>query len=681
MLLVRQNLGRPATEIGIVAFCGAVFYAYWAYRAGQDASWDLQNYHDYAAYAFLHWRYALDVGMGGFQGYLNPLPYLVPYTLRHMLPPFAAGLTLAVLQSGVVVATWLLSGTLLPTDTRHPRIFRVLATIAGITGAATLSEIGTSFADLPLAILILGGVALLLAADPPQSGAAWRTAWRLAFAGVLAGAAMGLKLTNAIFIVGLAASAALPWPRPLGVLRAIGLVGTGATIGFLGTGGVWAAYMWASLGNPIFPALNKVFQSTSAAYSNYADLRFLPASLWEGLSYPVRIALGLHPTAEVPFMEPRFLIALCLLLALVLAMLLRQWRTTASPTCQERRMARLAVFLLSSMVTWLGVFSIQRYAVVLEVVSGVAAVMAVPYLFRGGTAVVMALSLTIAAIAATQTPDWWRRPWSDPFIANLPPAYAVPAAYVLVAHPIGYWASILPQASRFYTVYASMGLATGGVFQERITSGLENPPNGLIRTLGPDYPMDEAARDGLATYGLVPAKPCQRAGSLWWVDTIACDVKRSGRRPRAASDLAIGEVVDFSWHGSGWIYLAHGWQNASQDGTAIQGGKSELVLHPETAGHPLVLDVVLTGRRTDSSQSARHVSVFQDGLKTVQWHLRLDGQSETKGVCLRYHGPNAVPDTLSLVLEVVKPTLLSGNADLVLRRMSLREAQNSECNS
>ena len=41
---------------------------------GQDANWDLQNYHDHVAYALLHRRYGLDVGAAGLQGYLNPLP-------------------------------------------------------------------------------------------------------------------------------------------------------------------------------------------------------------------------------------------------------------------------------------------------------------------------------------------------------------------------------------------------------------------------------------------------------------------------------------------------------------------------------------------------------------------------------------------------------------------------------
>ena len=113
--------------------------------AGQDASWDLQNYHGYTAYALPHWRYPLDVGTGGFHGYSNPLPYLVPYGLRHLLPPLAAGLLIA---------------------------------------------------DLQPSALVLGGLLLLPQVDTENAGNMPQARWRLVLAGVLVGAAAGLKLTN-----------------------------------------------------------------------------------------------------------------------------------------------------------------------------------------------------------------------------------------------------------------------------------------------------------------------------------------------------------------------------------------------------------------------------------------------------------------------------------------------------
>ena len=682
----------PAASAGLAALAGALLYAGWTWRAGQDASWDLQNYHDYAAYALLHWRYPLDVGMGGFQGYLNPLPYLVPYGLRHALPPLAAGLALAVLQSGAVAMAWMLSGALLPPGSSRPLVLRGLATAVGATGATALSEAGTSFADLQLAALVLGGAVLLLRADGPGPDDARRAARRLALAGVLVGAATGLKLTNAVFAVGLMAGAAVPWQRPPGAVRAAGLIGAGLAAGFLMTGGAWAAYMWASLGNPLFPAMNWVFQSPSAALSNYADLRFLPGSVLGGLAYPAQIAFGLHPTAEVPFAEPRLLLALLATLALAFGAVVsgapmsgavvKAWRAGTVPVQGDRRMVRAAAFLAASMAAWIGAFAIQRYAVALEMLSGVVLVMAAPRLFPGRMAPVAALALAAVAVGGTRSPDWWRRPWSNAFTAVPPPALLAPAAYAVVSHPIGYWASALPEASRFYTVYASMGLATGGVLRERLSGGLENPPNGLVWTLGHDFPMDEAAREGLAAQGLVPTAPCHRARSLWWVDTIACRAKRVGWRPRAAADLRVGEAADFSRHGAGWIYLADGWRNAGQAGTATQGRKSELVLRPDSTERPLALDATLSAGAA-SAQDGNQMAVVLDGEEAVRWNLPLTGP-EARSVCLPFRVEGRTSDVLSIVLR--RPGVLrkpgpaaSDDADIVLHGLLLRDARPGEC--
>lgn len=178
---MRRRAALP--QAGLAALAGAVLYGGWTWLRGQDASWDLQNYHDYAAFALLHWRYPLDVGMGGFQGYFNPLPYLIPYGLRHALPPLAAGLTIAVLQSSAAAMAWMLSAALLPPGQPRPLTLCALATALGATGATVLSEAGTSFADLQLSALVLGGILLLLQADTEDPSKVRQAGRRLVLAG------------------------------------------------------------------------------------------------------------------------------------------------------------------------------------------------------------------------------------------------------------------------------------------------------------------------------------------------------------------------------------------------------------------------------------------------------------------------------------------------------------------
>src|SRR5207237_8766431 len=93
----------------------------------------------------------------------------------------------------------------------------------------TLSEMGTSFSDILTALPILAGCVLILSADGSHHG-------RYVLAGLLIGAAVGLKLTNAVYGLG-AAAAGLVASRPL--LATLGL-GVGGAVGTLETRGAWA---------------------------------------------------------------------------------------------------------------------------------------------------------------------------------------------------------------------------------------------------------------------------------------------------------------------------------------------------------------------------------------------------------------------------------------------------------
>ncbi|WP_048861607.1 glycosyltransferase 87 family protein, partial [Acidisphaera rubrifaciens] len=311
---------RAWRDYALVFAAGVIGYGALALWAGQDRNWDLQNYHDYAAYALLHWRYPIDVAPGGPQSYLNPLPYLLPYLIRHHLPMRVGAVLIAATQAALPVVLWALAGRLVPAGTPGRRPLRALATIAGSTGAMTLSEIGTSFADLPLALPSLAALTLLLAAD---GAVGRRRPWMLAGAGFLAGAAAGLKLTNLIGALALGLAALLPWRRGArGVAAAVwttGLLVVSGVASFTVSDGWWAAFLWHAFGSPTFPFMNLVFRAPSAVAMNFTDPRFLPHGWWDALTYPWQIAAGRAPTAEVPFADPRLLAGLAVALVTLAA--------------------------------------------------------------------------------------------------------------------------------------------------------------------------------------------------------------------------------------------------------------------------------------------------------------------------------------------------------------------------
>lgn len=641
-----------------VLVAGALGFSCYALWIGQDANWDLQNYHLYVAYALLHWRYPLDVGPGGFQSYLNPLPYVLPYWLRSTVQPPAAAVGIAVSQAFVLPATWLLTG-------RMPRLarsnlLRIAATLLAATSAIVLSEVGTSFADLTLASLVLAGALVLLGPDasPLAQGRS-----RDLTAGVLLGMATGLKLTNGVYVAGGIAALVLPWRGLPGQLRSMSRFGAGAALGFAVTGGAWAVFMYASYGNPIFPGLNSWFRSPSAAFGDFTDKRFLPASLSEVLSYPFSIAAGQHPTAENPFADPR--LAICLILSGVRCAT-AIYRQTRAPNTDDMALYRAMVFLWAAYLLWVLAFAIERYAVALEIVAGVISLEIASSLAGKRFERLACLAVLIGAWSATRPADWWHRPWSNAFQPSIPAPLLDPAAFMIVSNPDGYWATILPRASRFYMVMP-VGLATGGRLRAQLVAGLRDAPGHQVWTLGFDVPMTASVRANMAALGYAPSAPCLRAASLWWVDTIFCHAA-PGQRRLAAADLKQNETADFTSSGAGWIYEVAGWVNAGGRGTSTIGAYAELALRPEPSSSKSVLDFSF-----DAGPPADDMQILVNGRIVAAWALPEEQGPRSRTVCLAdLTDDDGVAD---LVIQAGAGKVVN----LTLRALTLRPAHEGEC--
>lgn len=592
---------------------GALAFAAYAVASGQDANWDLQNYHDYDAFALLHWRYPLDVAPAGPQTYLNPLPYVLPYLLRRHLPAVFAAVALAMVQALVVPLAWALSGRVVEGRDNGALAIRAFATVTSVTGAMVLSEVGTSLADLLLALPGLAALLAVLGADAAQDG---RRADRLhALAGLLSGGAAGLKLTNGVVVVGILGAVLLPWRGwPRGV-RAAGLVGLGAAAGAALSGGWWAFYLWRSFGSPAFPFLNSVFRSPSAALLDFSDPRFLPRGVGDALTYPFRIAAGLHPTAEMAFRDWRFALALPLCAALAVVTLARDRPVPAS----RLALLQASAFLFAGVGAWLFGFAIQRYAIVFEVVCGLLAIAAAAALLPKPWSLPACLAIALATVASTQPADWWRRPWPDAYKPR-PPAevVAAPAAFLMTAVPLGYWVSAFPYGSRSYLLYPEM-LPPGGRLAQRLGDGLDRPPGGTVWGVGLDVPIEPNVRASMAARGFVLAPPCYRAQSIRWVATVFCRAEHAGRRPFAAADLRIGQEVSFSDQGSGWIYEISGWKGPDPGSTWAAGPVSTLAFAPEAAAGKLVVEFEVAGLVSRSwPESEVEVSV-PGGAAAARW--------------------------------------------------------------
>jgi hypothetical protein len=494
----RDLRGKALAPIAVVV-CAMLLGAFYTFAMGEDVNWDWQNYHEYNVWAVLNGRYGVDAVPPGFQTYFNPIVYFPVYYLRHFLPsPY--GLMILGAIHGLNLALICLFARL---------VLREAATVAAIAAAVviaafgpmTLSEVGTSFSDVLLALPVIGGFLLILVADR-------RPAACHLLAGLLIGAAVGLKLTNVVYAVG-AAAAVLAAARPL---RATALLAIGGIVGAALTGGEWCLITWRDTGNPIFPLFNAVFKSNEVAAVNLMDAQFMPHGLLDALAYPFYWLVGDHRGAEHPFRDARFAVVTVLF---VLGLLVRMIRGSAILT---RRDVQLVVMFAVSYLAWLGLFAIQRYAVVLELLCAPVIVVLLARLAASAglwpatsSLPLNAVMVTVAAAIASwsQPADWWHRPWSDIYRPAIADELAQPATYFILGKPLAYIAPQLPAQSRFYLL-ADIGvpIVPGGLFDQRIRAGLKSPLPGGVRELHMRGEPDRSALLDRYALTIDRARPC-----------------------------------------------------------------------------------------------------------------------------------------------------------------------------
>lgn len=344
--------------------------------AGQDANWDLQNYHLYNPYALLTGRIGHDLAPAGLQTYFNPLLDIPYYWMSMNLSPMAVAFIMGTFHGLNFVLIHGIVRRVVPADTSKLAVF--LLSLSGCLGASFISELGSTMGDNSTALFILGGLLLLARNCPRFLQGDMRSAWICAAAGLVMGLGVGLKLTNAPYAVGTVvalATVARPKARRLFLISAFSL---GTLAGIATTAGYWFAMMVEHFGNPLFPQFNSIFQSELASQISVADTRWLPTSAWEAIVFPYVFTLSPHRFGELAMVQLLWP-AVYTLFALWLAhqVYRRAVPSSTSRTPQSNPGADLTrfvlTFLVASYAVWMAVFSIGRYAIVMEMLLPVTA--------------------------------------------------------------------------------------------------------------------------------------------------------------------------------------------------------------------------------------------------------------------------------------------------------------------
>ena len=201
----------------------------------------------------------------------------------------------------------------------------------------------------------------------------------LILAGLLSGFATGCKFTFGVFAVGMCAALLLrgPFRRDLGRERMLEawVFGLAVLAGTIAGAGAWMWSLWTHFRNPIFPYANIWIKSPWWGQYEVMGRPFGPHTFAEWLVFPFSLSapppffvteMRLHRRTASAGLRAR---ARGRRHAAAAAPAQVRADATASPR-PSRPLAAIAVFFVVSFVLWTAQYSIFRYLVTLQLISG-----------------------------------------------------------------------------------------------------------------------------------------------------------------------------------------------------------------------------------------------------------------------------------------------------------------------
>jgi len=469
-----QNPQRQATQIlprwTHLPICLA-FGAILSLIDRTDANWDLQNYHLYGPFALLNGRLGRDFFAAGYQGYFNPLAD-VPYFLAKcvFLPgsPRAVAL-LAGLPYGILVYIVLRLAPLFV-----PGYWAAFfAALFGLTGATTLSEVGTTYDDILFTDFVLLAMLVLM---QQRRGAE-------ALAGLLYGFGVALKLTAGLYALPLAGMAVIlaAEHKPMRLV----LFSAASGLGFAAGYGWWGWQLWVHYANPFYPMFGGLFHSLWAVPVNPRDARFFPKSLPQWLAYPFFWLQGRsYVVAEIRIRDPRFALAYVAALAGLWCIMRKR--------ILPRPVLALWLFMVSGYLFWLFGFSILRYALPLEVLSGVFIASVLGVLWPQRRLAWGLASLAIFCLVVTKPMGWGRIGYGKALVTVPVPTLPPQALVLMSGRPVGF---VLPYLARPDSRFVSLEeLRAGTPEWRKLLEILAQRPSALLLMNSPGDALPVAAK-------------------------------------------------------------------------------------------------------------------------------------------------------------------------------------------
>jgi hypothetical protein len=389
---------------------------------GPDNNWDLRFYHLYAPWAYLHGRYLYDIGPAQYQGFFNPTADFLFYALTSSrlndYPRIVAFIMGAMHGINAALIFTIALHVIRPLQRLESLTLRAVAVVIGMSGAGFISLLGGTTNDLINSIFVLASLlSILKLADRPSGPETWIG---FAWSGLWLGIAVGLKYTAIIFVPGLVLIALITALRRNSA-RGLITFGIASMLGFLVVAGHHLLVLWRDFGNPVFPLFNNIFQSPYYDPISIRDDQFLPRGFWQAVAYPFFWAsINSDLVSELQFRDWRGAITYIAIVTGLLALataFVRQKHVRHGVFAQTHGLGLIFIFVTTSHFIWEFSFSIYRYAVALEMLSGIVAIGTLIWLVADRhLRIVAALALLITAAATTVYLDWGRGEYSERYV-------------------------------------------------------------------------------------------------------------------------------------------------------------------------------------------------------------------------------------------------------------------------
>lgn len=481
----------------------------WSILLGQDANWDLRNYHYYNAYAWLTERGDFHVAPGQVATYYNPLLHIPLYYAIQSLSPITVGYLLGVIQGLNFPMLYFTARRVikLPTPQLTTAVALVIA-LLGMTGAGFRSEVGTSFGDNLVSILILASLLLIVTIiTTTRVLTGLRIHSIVILAGILAGCAVGLKQPSAIYAVGLCGALLLRDRQFIDNVLAAFIFGCGVLLGMAITNGFWMWELWQRYDSPLFPYFNHFFQSPWATLGDYRDLRFIPKNILDALLFPFYFVFASSRMTEIWFIDFRVPLLYVGMIVLVVVWFWRQARGGISPVQDQKAAASryvLATIALSYLV-WLNMFAIHRYLVGVELLVPLGLWLVIERLWTHWRKMVASFMIIgMLLIITTRTSLWGRVAFEEDYFGVTLPVIDQPAHSLVLAtgyDPMAYLIPFFPPELRFLRIHSWF---TGPSDQpngfDRMMQSIVQNHRGNVYGLFRSYERD-VAEPAFAAYG------------------------------------------------------------------------------------------------------------------------------------------------------------------------------------